>query len=118
MLVKMSLSIMVVFSAVVSYLLAPQVQFFWPRILLIALGGFLVTGSANAVNQVVEKDTDALMKRTAKPKYTTANGAAAAAHTPRYLPARRAAAGAGVASSSGATPSRASRISRSASRQP
>jgi len=66
MLVKMSLSIMVVFSAVVSYLLAPQVQFFWQRMLLIALGGFLVTGSANAVNQIVEKDTDALMKRTAK----------------------------------------------------
>jgi protoheme IX farnesyltransferase len=66
MLVKMSLSIMVVFSAVVSYLLAPHVQFSWQRILLIAVGGFLVTGSANAVNQVVEKDTDALMKRTAK----------------------------------------------------
>ena len=66
LLVKMSLSIMVVFSAVVSYLLAPHVQFSWPRILLIALGGFLVTGSANAVNQIVEKDTDALMKRTAK----------------------------------------------------
>jgi protoheme IX farnesyltransferase len=66
MLVKMSLSIMVVFSAVASYLLAPQVQFFWPRILLIALGGFLVTGSANAVNQIMEKDTDAMMKRTAK----------------------------------------------------
>ena len=65
-LVKMSLSIMVVFSAVVSYLLAPQVQFMWSRILLIAVGGFLVTGSANAVNQVMEKDTDALMKRTAK----------------------------------------------------
>ena len=66
LLVKMSLSIMVVFSAVVSYLLAPHVQFSWPRILLIALGGFLVTASANAVNQIVEKDTDALMKRTAK----------------------------------------------------
>src|SRR6476659_562941 len=66
LLVKMSLSIMVVFSAVVSYLLAPHVQVFWSRILLIALGGFLVTSSANAVNQIVEKDTDALMKRTAK----------------------------------------------------
>jgi protoheme IX farnesyltransferase len=30
------------------------------------VGGFLVTGSANAINQTVEKDTDALMKRTAK----------------------------------------------------
>ena len=66
MLVKMSLSIMVVFSAVVSYLLAPQAQFYWPKVLLIALGGLLVTGSANAVNQIVEKDTDAMMKRTAK----------------------------------------------------
>src|SRR5689334_22187145 len=65
-LVKMSLSIMVVFSAVISYLLAPQVQFTWSRILLIAIGGFLVTGSANAVNQVMEKETDAMMKRTAK----------------------------------------------------
>ena len=27
-------------------------------------GGILVTGSANAINQVVEKDTDAMMKRT------------------------------------------------------
>ncbi len=35
-------------------------------ILLLFIGGMLVTGSANAINQVVEKDTDALMKRTAK----------------------------------------------------
>ena len=35
-------------------------------ILLLFAGGMLVTGSANAINQVVEKDTDAMMKRTAK----------------------------------------------------
>src|SRR5678816_4544330 len=35
-------------------------------ILLLFAGGMLVTGSANAINQVVEKDTDAQMKRTAK----------------------------------------------------
>jgi protoheme IX farnesyltransferase len=35
-------------------------------ILLLFTGGFLVTGSANCINQVVERDTDALMKRTAK----------------------------------------------------
>src|SRR4029078_11360747 len=35
-------------------------------IILLFAAGFLVTGSANAVNQIVEKDTDALMKRTAK----------------------------------------------------
>jgi len=67
MLVKFSLSFMVVFSAVVSYLLAPKVvEYNWKMIILLFTAGFLVTGSANAVNQVVEKDTDALMKRTAK----------------------------------------------------
>ncbi len=35
-------------------------------IILLFVAGLLVTGSANAVNQVVEKDTDALMQRTAK----------------------------------------------------
>jgi protoheme IX farnesyltransferase len=67
MLVKFSLSFMVVFSAVVSYLLAPKVaEYDWMMIILLFIAGFLITGSANAVNQVVEKDTDALMKRTAK----------------------------------------------------
>jgi heme o synthase len=66
LLIKFNLSFMVVFSAVISYLLAPQVtQFDWKAILLLFFGGMLVTGSANAINQVVEKDTDALMKRTA-----------------------------------------------------
>ena len=66
-LVKLSLSIMVVFSSVISYLLAPKVvEYNWEMILLLFAGGMLVTGSANAINQVVEKDTDALMKRTSK----------------------------------------------------
>lgn len=66
-LTKPSLSIMVVFSSVISYLLAPRiVEYDWLRIVLLFTGGFLVTGSANAINQAVEKDTDALMKRTAK----------------------------------------------------
>src|SRR5215210_7542891 len=66
-LIKLSLSIMVVFSSVISYLLAPNVvEYNWQMILLLFAGGMLVTGSANAINQVVEKDTDALMKRTAK----------------------------------------------------
>ena len=67
MLIKFSLSFMVVFSAVVSYLLAPKVvEYDWLMIILLFTAGLMVTGSANAVNQVVEKDTDALMKRTAK----------------------------------------------------
>jgi protoheme IX farnesyltransferase len=67
MLIKFSLSFMVVFSAVISYLLAPKVvEFDWLHIILLFIGGMLVTGSANAVNQVVEKDTDAMMMRTSK----------------------------------------------------
>jgi heme o synthase len=66
LLIKFNLSFMVVFSAVISYLLAPKVTVYdLNAILLLFAGGMLVTGSANAINQVVEKDTDALMKRTA-----------------------------------------------------
>ncbi len=58
---------MVVFSAVISYLLAPKiVAYDWGMIILLFVGGLMITGSANAVNQVVEKDTDAMMNRTAK----------------------------------------------------
>lgn len=67
LLIKPSLSIMVVFSSVISYLLAPKVVAYdLQMIVLLFAGGMLVTGSANAINQVVEKDTDAIMKRTAK----------------------------------------------------
>ena len=66
-LIKPSLSIMVVFSSVISYLLAPKVvEYDWKMIALLFVAGLLVTGSANAINQVVEKDTDAMMKRTSK----------------------------------------------------
>lgn len=66
LLIKFNLSFMVVFSAVISYLLAPKVtEYNWKSIILFFIGGMLVTGSANAINQVVEKDTDAMMKRTA-----------------------------------------------------
>ncbi|MBS1563129.1 MAG: protoheme IX farnesyltransferase [Bacteroidetes bacterium] len=66
MLIKFSLSFMVVFSAVISFLLVPRNGYSLKMIVLLFVGGLLVTGSANAINQVVERDTDALMKRTAK----------------------------------------------------
>jgi protoheme IX farnesyltransferase len=56
---------MVVFSTVISYLLAPNIRFDLLEVLLLFTGGMLVTGSANTINQVLEKDTDKLMKRTA-----------------------------------------------------
>ena len=65
MLTKPSLNIMVVFSSIICYLLAPKVvEFSWGMIALLFMGGFLVTGSANAINMTVERDTDAMMKRT------------------------------------------------------
>ena len=67
-LTKPSLSILVVFSSVVSFMLTRGYESFTDplyRILSLFAGGFLVTGSANAINQCVEKDTDAGMKRTA-----------------------------------------------------
>ncbi len=65
LLIKFNLSFMVVFSAVIAYLLAPKVVVFdWKAITIFFIGGMLVTASANAINQVTEKDTDALMKRT------------------------------------------------------
>ncbi|HMK04490.1 MAG TPA: heme o synthase [Ferruginibacter sp.] len=65
-LIKFTLSFMVVFSTVVSYLLAPGIRFDLLQVLLLFTGGMLITGSANAINQVLEKSTDALMKRTAR----------------------------------------------------
>jgi protoheme IX farnesyltransferase len=50
---------------VVSYLLAPNVTFNFFSIIILFIAGMLVTGSANAINQTVERDTDILMKRTA-----------------------------------------------------
>jgi heme o synthase len=69
LLIKPSLSIMVVFSSVMAFMLtkgSDQYVNIWKMILLLFAGGMLVTGSANAINQVVEKDTDAQMKRTSK----------------------------------------------------
>jgi protoheme IX farnesyltransferase len=65
-LTKFTLSFTVVFSCVICYLLAPNiVHFDWTMIGWLFLSGMLITGSANAINQAQEKDTDAMMKRTA-----------------------------------------------------
>jgi len=64
-LMKFTLSFTVVFSSVISYMLAPNVvEYDLLSILLLFLGGMLVTASANAINQIAEKDSDAVMKRT------------------------------------------------------
>ncbi|HMZ45491.1 MAG TPA: heme o synthase [Chitinophagaceae bacterium] len=65
-LTKFTLTFTVVFTCVISYLLAPSIiSYNLKMILLLFAAGLLITGSANAINQAVEKNSDALMKRTA-----------------------------------------------------
>lgn len=61
---KLRLSLLVVFSAVLGYLIAADKLVEWNTMLWLALGGFLVTGASNGLNQIIERDTDALMHRT------------------------------------------------------
>jgi protoheme IX farnesyltransferase len=63
-LVKMRLSFLVVFSAAMAYLWATNRHVDPLTIWLISIGGFLVTGAANTLNQIIERDSDKLMKRT------------------------------------------------------
>lgn len=63
---KLRLSLTVVFSAAISYILASDLHFSTLGLILIILGGFLVTASANALNEIIEKDYDKLMLRTKK----------------------------------------------------
>lgn len=53
-----------VFSAVIAYLIAATESVSWVSIVILGFGGFLVAGAANALNQVLERDFDKLMKRT------------------------------------------------------
>jgi len=62
-LLKFKLSATVVFSAIVGYLLGFDTFDIYHFSYLI-LGGFLVTGSANTFNQIIEVEKDKLMQRT------------------------------------------------------
>jgi len=62
LLIKFKLSLTVVFSAVMAYLILGGSS--WIGALGLFIGGMLVTGAANALNQVLEKDFDLLMERT------------------------------------------------------
>jgi len=62
-LLKLRLSLTVVISASAGYLIGVE-NFVLQEFILLVLGGFLVTGSANGFNQVLERDYDGLMQRT------------------------------------------------------
>ena len=61
--IKLRLASLVVFSAVLGYMLAvPSID--WSVLTILCIGGFLVTGSSNGFNQIIERDLDKLMDRT------------------------------------------------------
>ncbi len=61
---KTRLASLVVFSAALGYLIAANGDISWYKLLMLSLGGFLVTGSSNGFNQVMEREFDKLMERT------------------------------------------------------
>lgn len=60
---KFGLSISVVFSAIAGYLLAVD-TINVATLISLAIGGYFMVGASNVFNQIIEKDTDKLMKRT------------------------------------------------------
>jgi len=79
---KFTLSFTVVFTCVICYMLAPKVMAYdWSMIFLLTFAGLCITGSANAINQAVEKDTDAKMKRTASRPVASGRMSQATAYT-------------------------------------
>ena len=62
-LLKLRLSGLVVFSAVISYLTVSK-NYNWFSLLTLMIGGIFVTGSSNGFNQIIERNLDKLMKRT------------------------------------------------------
>ncbi len=61
--VKLRLASLVVLSAVIGFVIGSE-QVNWSKMLLLILGGFLVTGASNGFNQIIEKNLDKLMNRT------------------------------------------------------
>jgi len=64
-LLKFRLSFLVAFSASFGYLLATKGSPDITTLVALSVGGFLVSGASIIINQVLEKDLDKLMKRTA-----------------------------------------------------
>ena len=71
-LLKFRLSSTVVFSAMAGYLLGFE-KFSLNEFILLIMGGFFVTGSANGLNQIIERKYDKLMTRTCTRPLPTGN---------------------------------------------
>jgi protoheme IX farnesyltransferase len=63
-LLKVRLSLLVAFSCAFGYGLATQGNMNYGVLLMVTLGGFLMSGASVCINQIIEKDLDAIMTRT------------------------------------------------------
>lgn len=63
-LLKFRLTALVVFSSVMTFLLASHGEVDYIRLSWLILGGLMVTGASNTINQIAERELDKLMVRT------------------------------------------------------
>ena len=63
-LVKFRLTMMVVFSTGIGFLMADYQTFSYFSFFILLVSGFFITGAANGINQIIERDLDKLMTRT------------------------------------------------------
>ncbi|MCG8320923.1 MAG: heme o synthase [Cytophagales bacterium] len=63
-LVKFRLSFLVAFSSGFGYVLGTTGSLDWQVLIMLCLGGFMISGAAIIINQIIEKDLDAMMTRT------------------------------------------------------
>jgi heme o synthase len=63
-LIKLKLTLAVVFSGVFGYCLATNDIVLWKLVVLV-IASIAITGSANTINQIIERESDKVMKRTA-----------------------------------------------------
>lgn len=63
-LLKLKLTLAVVFSGVFGYCLATD-HISWWKVAVLIIASIAITGAANIINQIIEKDSDRVMKRTA-----------------------------------------------------
>lgn len=64
LLVKFKLTLLVVFTSSLAYIMAGGLAYGFHSLVIFSIAGFLISGSANAMNQVLEKDYDSEMNRT------------------------------------------------------
>jgi len=62
--IKLRLTFLVVLSAIFCFILASD-KIDWTKLILLIMGGLLITSSSNGFNQIIERNLDKLMSRTA-----------------------------------------------------